>query len=83
MERLNDINETLNYLRDGAIVTSNGKDQFVFKKERICCYDNGTHYTLDIKDFTDLYKKTVFYIYEDSVEIDLDKDEAYYRYYKK
>lgn len=83
MIRLNDIGEALNYLRDGEILTSNGKDQFILKNERVYRYDSGTHFSLDVKDFYDLYKKTVFYLYEDSVEIDLEKDEAYYRYYKK
>lgn len=83
MQKLNDINEALSYLREGDIITSTGKDQFVLKNDKVYAYNQGNHYGLEVKDFIDLYRKTVFYLYEDSIEIDQDKDEAYYRYYKK
>ena len=83
MERISTIGDVLDYLRDGAIITKTGKDQYVLKGERVVCYSNGTRYSLELKDFYEMYKKTIFFIYEDSVEIDQDKDEAYYRYYKK
>lgn len=83
MQKLNDINEALSYLREGDIITSTGKDQFVLKNDKVYTYNQGNHYGLEVKDFIDLYRKTVFYLYEDSIEIDQDKDEAYYRYYKK
>ena len=83
MERISTIGDVLDYLRDGAIITKTGKDQYVLKGEGVVCYSNGTRYSLDLKDFYEMYKKTIFFIYEDSVEIDQDKDEAYYRYYKK
>ena len=83
MERISTIGDVLDYLRDGTIITKTGKDQYVLKDERVVCYSNGTRYSLDLKDFYEMYKKTIFFIYEDSVEIDQDKDEAYYRYYRK
>lgn len=83
MQKLNDINETMSYLNDGDIVTSNGKDQFVRKDNKICHYNNGNHYNLDIKDFMELYRKTNFYLYEEPFLVDEKKDEEYYRYYKK
>lgn len=83
MQRLNDINETIGYLREGDIVTTNGKDLFVLKNNKVYRYDDGTHFGLDIKDFMELYNKNTFYLYEESVEIDETKDEAYYRYYRK
>ena len=83
MQKLNGITETISYLKEGDIVTSNGKDQFVMKNNKICHYGNGSHFSLDIKSFLDLYKKTDFYLYEEAVEIDEKKDEEYYRYYKK
>ena len=83
MELLRDMNEVLSYLREGDIVTSDGKDQFVLKGEKGVRYYNGSRFSLDLKDVADLYKKNRFYLYEESVEIDETKDEAYYRYYRK
>lgn len=83
MQKLNDINEAISYLRDGDIITSTGKDQLVFKNNKVYIYNQGNHFGLEIKDFMELYKKTVFYLYEDAITIDEEKDEAYYRYYKK
>ena len=77
------MNEVLSYLREGDIVTSDGKDQFILKGEKVFRYHNGSRFSLDLKDFADLYKKNRFYLYEESVEIDETKDEAYYRYYRK
>ena len=83
MERLNDINEVLNYLQEGDIATSDGKDRFVLKDGRVYRYNDGTHFSLTVKDFKELYKNTNFYLYEEIVEVDEEKDEAYYRYYRK
>ena len=83
MQKLNDIKEVVSYLKEGDIVTSNGKNQFVLKNEKIATYSDGNHYSLDFKDFVDLYRNTTFYLYEEPIEIDESKDEAYYRYYKK
>ena len=83
MQRLADINESLNYLKQGDILTCNGKDQFVLKNKKVYRYDSGTHFGLDIKTFVELYRNSVFYLYEEAVEIDDKKDEEYYRYYKK
>ena len=83
MEQLRDANEALSYLKDGEIVTSNGTDRFIMKNDRIYCYDNGTRFSLSEKDFLQLYRLNRFFLYEESVEIDETKDEAYYRYYRK
>ena len=83
MQRLKDINEAVSYLSEGDIITSNGKDQIIMKNKRVYLYDEGTHFGLDINDFIDLYRKSVLYLYEEPIEIDEEKDEAYYRYYKK
>ena len=83
MQRLNDINEAIGYLREGDIITGNGKDLFILKNDKIYRYYEGTHYSMSIKDFMELYNKNTFYLYEESVEIDESKDEAYYRYYRK
>ena len=83
MELLKDINEALNCLYDGNILTMNGKDFYVLKGEKVFCYNEGTRFSLDLKDFIDLYNKSRFYLFEESAEIDETKDEAYYRYYRK
>ena len=83
MEKLKDINEALSYLREGELVTGNSKDIFVFKNDRIYRYDEGTRYSLNVSDFLELYSKNTFYLYEESVEIDETKDEAYYRYIRQ
>lgn len=83
MELLKDMSEVLAYLRKGEILTSNGKDQFVLKKERVYRYCEGTRFSLELKDFVQLYTKNRFYLNEESVQIDESKDEAYYRYYRK
>ncbi|MDO4500917.1 MAG: hypothetical protein Q4B60_06565 [Erysipelotrichaceae bacterium] len=84
MEKLNGINDVLYHLKDKEILTTTLKDFFVLKKGRVYRYFNGSAFNLSLEDFADLYKDTDFYIYEDeSVFIDNEKDEDYYRYYKK
>lgn len=83
MQKLKDINETLSYLNDGDIVSSNGKDLFVMKNQKITRYFDNNRFVLELNDFVSLYKNISFYLYEESIDIDESKDEAYYRYYKK
>ena len=83
MQKIDNIREVVAYLKEGELVTSNGKDQFVLKNSKINHYKDGSHYGLDIEDFMELYKNSNFYLYEEPVEIDEKKDEEYYRYYKK
>ncbi len=83
MELLRDINEAVSYLEQGDVLTANGKDIFVIKGDKVFHYEEGSRFSLNLKDFVELYKKNRFYLYEESVEIDETKDEAYYRYYRK
>ncbi|MBO4920160.1 MAG: hypothetical protein J5365_08420 [Erysipelotrichaceae bacterium] len=83
MQKLRDINEALAYLKEGEIITENGMNRFVMRGERVSCYDSGTRFSLELNEFRELYQKNSFYLYEETVQIDEDKDEAYYRYYKK
>ena len=84
MEKLNSINEAIFHLKEKEVLTTSKKDYFVYKKDRVYRYFDGSCFTLDIDDFKELYRQENFYIYEDdNVYIDNDKDEAYYRYYKK
>ena len=83
MEKLNNSSEIIHYLKAGEILTSNSNDYYVFRNDKIHCYEDGNHFVLKEDDFIDLYQKVDFYIVEENMEIDLDKDEEYYRYYKK
>ena len=78
-----ELKEIISILKSGYIITSDGKDFFVLKNNRVHHYKDGTHYSLEIDEFLSLYKNNSFYIYEETVEIDDKKDEEYYRYYKK
>ena len=83
MDTLKDIGEVIEYLNQGELVTSGRGDLFLCKEERIHHYGNGMHYSLSIDEFRELYAKNSFRLYEETVEIDETKDEAYYRYYRK
>lgn len=83
MQKLKDINEVLAYLKQGDIVTTTGKDQFILKSEKIYHYGDGSHFCLQQKEFVELYRNNNFFLYEEPIEIDDKKDEEYYRYYKK
>ena len=83
MQKIKDINEAISYLKQGDILTENGKNNFVFKNNRIYNYNEGTRYSLELEDFVKLFNKNTFYLYEESAEIDENKDEDYYRYYRK
>ena len=83
MQKLRDINEAMVYLKEGEMLSENGTNRFVMRDGRISCYDSGPRFSLDLKEFKELYQKNSFYLYEETVQIDEDKDEAYYRYYRK
>ncbi len=84
MEKLNNIQEAILALKDKEILTTNKKDRYVFKRNNIYVYNNGTSFVLTLDDFKELYKEKTFYVFEEEGSfIDNDKDEAYYRYYRK
>ena len=84
MEKINSFSEVIIHLKEKEILTTKNKDFFVYKKEKVFRYFNGSCFAISIEDFIELYKKETFFIYEESgTFIDNDKDEAYYRYYKK
>ena len=62
MERLKDINETVAYMKDGDIVTSNGHDLFVMKNSKVYRYFDNNRYALNVNDFIDLYKNNVNFV---------------------
>lgn len=84
MEKIKDFNEALYYLKEGAVLTSDGINMIIRRRQHYCITSNGSSYTLDEATFTELFKDCNLYCYEDTgAEIDLNKDEDYYRYYRK
>lgn len=84
MEKIQSFEETLIYLKDKAVLTTNGRDMFYLKNGNIVYKFNGNSLSIKKEDFVTLYKDEDFYLLEDNnVYIDEAKDEAYYRYYKK
>lgn len=83
-ERIENINLAIAYLKDREILTTPKKDKFILKNNNVYHYFNSNCIAIPLDDFKDLYKENIFFLYkEDGVSIDNDKDEAYYRYYRK
>ena len=53
------------------------------KNKKIRIKSQNSNYFLELEDFIKLYKNVVFYIYNNDTLIDENKDEEYYRFYKK
>jgi len=84
VKKCENFSEAIAYLNEGEMLTTRELDQFFIHKQRVVRRFHGSHYTLSFEDFKELYRDTVFYLYEEAEEtVDPDKDEAYYRYYKK
>ena len=81
--RINNINEALELLIDGNILTSDGNNQIILNNKMIRFHSENMNILLSLEDFKELYKNTTFYIYDEENGIDVDKDEDYYRYFKK
>lgn len=78
------IEEAINELKNGEVLCTNFNNQFIYKKEKIVHYFNGSVISMNIDNFIELYGNELFYLYEDNnTYIDESKDEAYYRYYRK
>ena len=83
MLKIDNFQLTLEYLVEGAIITTNGKNEFFLDNKKIVYHQEGTAFNLSLSDFKDLYCHTDFYLMEEEVTVDETKDEDYYRYYKK
>ena len=83
MQKLNDIAEAVGFLKQQCVLKDGGKSMFVMKDGRVFCYSSGTRYSMSLEDFVQLYKNTGLYLYREESGIDEEKDEAYYRYYRK
>ena len=84
MEKLETFTDVLLSLKDKEVLTTNKKDRYILKKGKIYCFMDGTSFVLSLEDFKDLYQEKTFFVFkEEGAYIDNDKDEAYYRYYRK
>ena len=84
MEKMSSINEVIACLKDRQLLTGNGRDVFVYKKDKVYRYFSGSSISMSLEDFIDLYGQETFFLYEENgVFIDEEKDEDYYRYYRK
>lgn len=84
MEKLETFAQVLLALKDREVITTDKKDRYILKNDKVYCFKEGTSFILTLEDFKDLYQEKTFFIYkEEGAYIDADKDEAYYRYYRK
>lgn len=84
MEKIETFSETLDLLKQGAIVTLANGNYFVFGKKKIMSYFNRNRIVMSLKDFVNLYAEETFFLYEDnSAFVDPLKDEEYYAFKHK
>ena len=84
MEKIDSFEETLMYLKDKAVITSDGRNLFYLSNGYVVNKFNGSSVKMKKEDFIEFYMDETFYLIEDnSIFIDDEKDEDYYRYYKK
>ncbi len=79
MEKIDTFAQVVQYLKDREIVMLADRTAMFIKDGHIEVFAANSHYQLSYKDFADLYKNSVFYLYQPSYdEIDMEKDAAYY-----
>lgn len=84
MEKIETFAETLDYLKQGLVVTLANGNYFVFSKERIVSYFSQNRVVMSLQNFIELYGKETFYLYEDNSSfVDPLKDEEYYAFKHK
>jgi len=84
MKKIESFEFVKEYLKEGAILTTDLKNRFAFRNEKVICQRDGSSYKLKMDDFIITHHKETFYLVEDDdVYIDDNKDEDYYRYFKK
>ena len=83
MTKLGSMREVLDALKAGEILTTNASDLFQYKKGMVRVRNAGTRFSLTLEEFEELYHLNTFFLYSDDNAIDEEKDEAYYRYYRK
>ena len=84
MEKLESIEQAVTYMKEGAILTTNKFDEFLWDGGKIRRRFDGSSVVMRLPDFLDLFNNVTFYVLkDDEFVVDDQKDEEYYRYYKK
>lgn len=84
MKKIENQEEMLCYLKQKQRLYIAKDDFFIMKDDNIYEFNKGSRFILSYEDFIALYEqKDFYYLEDDNSFIDNDKDEAYYRYYKK
>ena len=84
MENTFNVNEAIEYMKDKAVVTTGTGDYFSLVDNNVHYKFNGSSISLSIKDFTKLFRESIFSLVEDhSFIVDDLKDKEYYEKYKK
>ena len=84
MEKIETFSETLDLMKQGAIVTLENGNYFVYRQDKVVSFFNQSRIAMNLEDFVDLYGHENFYCYEDnSTFIDPLKDEEYYAFKHK
>lgn len=83
MEKIININEAINLLKEGLIL-KDINNRFIYKKKRVYVYSSNSSYNLKIDEFIELFKDNKFVLedFEDG-SIDLEKDKEYYSFKHK
>ena len=69
MEKLETFTEVLLSLKDKEVLTTNKKDRYILKKDKIYVYKEGTSFVLTLEDFRDLYQEKTFFVYITDIKI--------------
>lgn len=83
MIKLENIYDVIEELNKGEYLSTDGLNIFFMKNNKIRIKSQNANYYLELEDFIKLYKNVVFFIYNNDILIDENKDEEYYRFYKK
>lgn len=79
MEKIESFEEVKLYLKEKAVLTTNGSDSFYLKDKIVTRKFNGNTFKIKYEDFVSLYKNTPFYLIEIPQDtVDPKKDEEYY-----
>lgn len=84
MEDIFDVNQALEILKEKVVIKDNLKNKFVCRKNKIWVYSSNSSYSLNFKDFIELFKEHKFMIEDfDDSTIDTEKDKEYYNFKHK
>lgn len=84
MDKIVEVNEALQLLKDKLILKDFNASRFIYKKKRIYVYSSNSSYSLKMEEFLELFKDSKFIIEDFEEEIiDLEKDKEYYSFKHK